>query len=370
MAPVTRELARRPAVFQPLLVTTAQHRELLDQALLAFSLRTHTDLALMTHDQPLPVFTARAVAGVADLLDAIAPDAVLIHGDTTTAFATALAAFYNGLLIGHVEAGLRSNQRVSPFPEEMNRRLIGTLAQLHFAPTQGARANLLREGVEDATIFVTGNTSIDALLTFDPETSFDDSNLERLVADDRRILLVTAHRRETWGAPLVRICAALREITRRFADTHVVFPVHPNPNVREVVYHELRDARSITLIEPVSYADFMRLVHRSYVLLTDSGGLQEEAPAMRKPVLVLRETTERPELLDVGAGLLVGTDTTRIIRAVSRLLQHHRTYERMASAPNPFGDGKAAVRIVDLLEQRLSGAAAPDTSETFALAAS
>jgi UDP-N-acetylglucosamine 2-epimerase (non-hydrolysing) len=318
MAPVVRELERRSGTFQPLLVTTAQHRDLLDQTLASFALETRADLALMTFDQRLPTFTGRAVPAVAELLDQLAPDAVLIHGDTTTAFATALAAFYNGLLIGHVEAGLRSNQRESPFPEEMNRRLIGNLAELHFAPTARARANLLREGVHGESIYVTGNTVVDAMREFRPDTAFDDSRLESL-AGEGRLLVVTAHRRETLGAPLTAICQALREITRRFADTRVVFPVHPNPRVRDVVCRELSGNPSIALVEPVSYADFLRLVHRSCLILTDSGGLQEEAPSLGKPVLVLRDTTERPELLEAGGGLLVGADRRGVVRAAARL---------------------------------------------------
>jgi UDP-N-acetylglucosamine 2-epimerase (non-hydrolysing) len=369
MAPVVRELERRSGVFEPLLVTTAQHRELLDQTLASFRLETRSDLALMTPDQRLPTFTGRAVPAVAELLDELAPEAVLIHGDTTSAFATALAAFYKGLLVGHVEAGLRSNQRESPFPEEMNRRLIGNLAELHFAPTTRARDNLLREGVDGGSIWVTGNTVVDALLEFRPDSAFDDSRLEALTGQ-RRLLVVTAHRRETLGAPLAAICQALREITRRFADTRVVFPVHPNPHVRDVVRRELSDNASIALIEPVSYGDCLRLVHRSCLILTDSGGLQEEAPSLGKPVLVLRDTTERPELLEAGGGVLVGTDPRRIVRAASRLLRSPAAYERMASAPNPFGDGRAAVRIVDVLERRLCVSAPMDESESLALAAS
>jgi UDP-N-acetylglucosamine 2-epimerase (non-hydrolysing) len=371
MAPVVRELERRSGTFEPLLVTTAQHRDLLDQTLASFALDTCADLALMTRDQRLPAFTGRAVPAVADLLGELAPDAVLIHGDTTTAFATALAAFYKGLLIGHVEAGLRSNQRESPFPEEMNRRLIGNLAELHFAPTARARANLLREGVDDDTIYVTGNTVVDALHEFRPDSAFDDSRLESLVGHgEGRLLVVTAHRRETLGAPLEAICQALRDITRRFSDTRIVFPVHPNPRVRDVVCRELSENSAIALIEPVGYADFLRLVHRSCLILTDSGGLQEEAPSLGKPVLVLRDTTERPELLEAGGGLLVGTDPRRIVRAAARLLRNRAAYDRMAAAPNPFGDGRAASRIVDVLERRLGASAQIEEPDSLALAAS
>lgn len=371
MAPVVRELERRNGAFEPLLVTTAQHRDLLDQALASFDLSTCADLALMTRDQQLPAFTGRAVPAIANLLGELAPDAVLIHGDTTTAFATALAAFYNGLVIGHVEAGLRSNQRESPFPEEMNRRLIGNLAELHFAPTARARANLLREGVDDDTIHVTGNTVVDALHEFRPDSTFDDPRLESLTRDGAgRLLVVTAHRRETLGAPLEAICRALREIARRFPDTRIVFPVHPNPRVRDIVQRELSGDSAIALLEPVGYADFLRLVHRSCLILTDSGGLQEEAPSLGKPVLVLRDTTERPELLEAGGGLLVGTDPRRIVRAVARLLRNRAAYERMAAAPNPFGDGRAASRIVDVLAQRLGAGAQVEESNSLALVAS
>ena len=369
MAPVVRELERRRGMFEPLLVTTAQHRDLLDQTLASFELDTTADLALMTRDQRLPTFTGRAVPAVAALLDELAPDAVLIHGDTTTAFATALAAFYKQLLIGHVEAGLRSNQRESPFPEEMNRRLIGNLAELHFAPTPRARDNLLREGVDGDAIHVTGNTVVDAMLEFRPDSAFDDARLEALTAEGR-LLVVTAHRRETLGPPLTAICQALRDIVRRFTDVRIVFPVHPNPRVRDVVCRELNGNSAIALIEPVGYADFLRLVQRSCLILTDSGGLQEEAPSLGKPVLVLRETTERPELLEAGGGLLVGTDPRRIVRATARLLQNAAAYERMSAAPNPFGDGCASARIVDVLERRFGAGAQPAASDPIVLAAS
>jgi UDP-N-acetylglucosamine 2-epimerase (non-hydrolysing) len=337
--------------------------------LASFDLEPRADLALMTHDQRLPALTGRAVPAIADLLEDLAPDAVLIHGDTTTAFATALAAFYKGLLIGHVEAGLRSNQRVSPFPEEMNRRLIGNLAELHFAPTARARDNLLHEGVDENAIHVTGNTVVDALLTFRPDSEFDDPRLHD-IAGNGRLLVVTAHRRETLGPPLRAICDALLEITRRFRDTRVVLPVHPNPRVRDVVTRTLGGCSAVTLLDPVSYADFLRLVFRSYLVLTDSGGLQEEAPSLGKPVLVLRDTTERPELLESGGGLLVGTDPERIVRAASRLLRSSATYDRMAAAPNPFGDGLAAARVADVLEQWLAGSAATPARNPVALAAS
>jgi UDP-N-acetylglucosamine 2-epimerase (non-hydrolysing) len=368
MAPVIRELRTRD-VFEPLLVTTAQHRQLLDQALACFDLRTCADLDLMTHDQRLPELTSRAIPAIHDLFDRFSPDAVLIHGDTTTAFTTALAGFYKGLLIGHVEAGLRSYQRESPFPEEMNRRLIGSLAQLHFAPTEKARSNLVQEGVRDSEIFVTGNTVVDALQQFPHESPFDDPRLEMLLGAGRT-LLVTAHRRETMGDPLVSVCRALKEITRRFGDVHIVFPLHPNPRVREIVCRELSGEAAISLVEPVSYSDCLRLMQRCYLILTDSGGMQEEAPSMGKPVLVLRETTERPELLESGAGMLVGTDFERIVRATSRLLRQRAIYDRMAAAPNPFGDGRAATRIVDVLERRLSGEAQCPETNPLVLAAS
>ena len=368
MAPVVRELRRRSDTFEPLLVTTAQHRELLDQTLAAFGLATCADLDLMTRDQRLPDLTGRAIPAVYDLFDQLAPDGVLIHGDTTTAFTTALAGFYKGLLVGHVEAGLRSYQRESPFPEEMNRRLIGNLAELHFAPTHRARLNLLNEGIDPASIWVTGNTVVDALQQFPHDMPFDDPSLTPLLA--QRTLLVTAHRRETLGPPLVSICRALRTITESFEDVRIVFPLHPNPRVREIVGGELCGAPRISLIEPVSYGDFLRLMQRSYLILTDSGGMQEEAPSMGKPVLVLRETTERPELLESGAGVLVGTDAAHIVRCTSRLLRHRGLYDRMAAAPNPFGDGRAAARIVDVLERRLTGAAPCDQHDRLALAAS
>jgi len=353
MAPVIRELNRQASVFEQLVVATAQHREMLDQVLSLFAIRPDIDLGLMQHDQDLVSFASRSLLQLSHLLTDVMPDAVLIQGDTTTVMAAALAASYHGVCIGHVEAGLRSFDRNEPFPEEINRRVTGCLADLHFAPTERARLNLLREGVAEDSIFVTGNTIIDALKSIPLEGAFEDAALNRIAFASARILLVTAHRRENHGAPLRSICRALKAIVERFDDVAIVYPVHLNPNVGSVVRDELAGADRVHLIKPVSYQDLLRLMDRSHLILTYSGGIQEEAPSFRKPVLVLRQVTERPELIEVGGGKLVGTDTTRILNEATVLLTEPVEYERMRSAQNPFGDGHAAERIVYELAEHL-----------------
>ena len=355
MAPVVKELRRRSAEFEQVVVATAQHRELLDQVLSAFGIEPDIDLNLMQRDQSLSDFASRSLHALSNLFSELNPRAVLIQGDTTTVMTAALAAFYNNFRVGHVEAGLRSFDRRNPFPEEINRRVASCLVDMHFAPTERARRNLLNEGTEDEDIFVTGNTIVDALKSIPLEGGFEDERLDRLDFEGNRMLLVTAHRRENHGEPLRSICRGLRMIAERFDDVGIVYPVHPNPNVTRVAEEELASVERVSLIDPVSYKDLLRLMDRCHLILTDSGGMQEEAPSFHKPVLVLRGVTERPEVVEAGAGRLVGTDSERILEAASELLSDPREYRKMSEAENPFGDGLAARRIVDALARRFGG---------------
>jgi UDP-N-acetylglucosamine 2-epimerase len=353
MAPVIRELQRRQSLFDQKVVTTAQHRQMLDQVLAVFGIEPDIDLGLMQQNQDLAGFASRCLVSLSALLSDLMPDAVLVQGDTTTVMTAALAAFYKGIRVGHVEAGLRSFNRYHPFPEEINRRIAGCLATIHFAPTESARLNLLHEGVPEQTIFVTGNTIVDALSSISVGTNYDDHKLASLDRNGNRLLLVTAHRRENHGQPLRSICEALKTLANNFDDIDVVYPVHLNPSVQAVVREELDQADRVHLVDPVSYPDMLRLMKRCYLILTDSGGIQEEAPSFHKPVLVLREVTERPELIEANAGKIVGTDSRTIVDATSRLLTDAVEYAQMSAVANPFGDGHAAERIADVLGQQL-----------------
>jgi UDP-N-acetylglucosamine 2-epimerase len=306
----------------------------------------------MQDKQDLAEFASKSLLSLSVLFSDLKPNAVLVKGDTTTVMTASLAAFYKGISVAHVEAGLRSFDRGQPFPEEINRRVTACLASIHFAPTSRARVNLLQEGVPEGTVFVTGNTIVDALESIILGDAFDDDRLTRFDGNGR-LLLVTAHRRENHGQPLRAICQALRTITSTFDDVEVAYPVHLNPSVADVVREELGNIDRIHLVDPVSYPDLLRLMKRSYLILTDSGGIQEEAPSFRKPVLVLREVTERPELIEANAGRIVGTDVRRIVDATSQLLNDAAEYEGMTAVRNPFGDGHAAERIADILTQRL-----------------
>ncbi len=353
MAPVIQALNRRKDVFDHTFVSTAQHREMLDHVLQVFGIRPDVDLQLMQPDQRLAHFAARALAALSDLFAQLAPDAVLVQGDTTTVMIAALAAFYHGVKVGHVEAGLRSFDRRNPFPEEINRRMAGVVAELHFAPTERARGNLLREGVAPESVFVTGNTIVDALQSMPLEGGFENEELNSVGLDRHRVLLVTAHRRENHGPPLISICEAIKTLVATFEDVEVVYPVHRNPNVQGPVRNALGSTPRVHLVDPVSYGDLLRLMKRCRLILTDSGGIQEEAPSFHKPVLILREVTERPEVIEVGAGRIVGTDSARIVEEASRLLSDAEAYRAMSSAQNPFGDGHAAERIVNILAETL-----------------
>ena len=361
MAPVVHALNRRKEIFKHTLVSTAQHREMLDSALCAFGLKPDIDLELMKPNQQLAHFAANAISTLSELFVQLNPDAVLVQGDTTIVMAAGLAAFYHGVKVGHVEAGLRSFDRRNPFPEEINRKITASVADLHFAPTERAKANLLKEGVAQESIFVTGNTIVDALQSIRLEGEFDNPELSSVSTQSRRLLLVTAHRRENHGAPLAAISRALKDFVTKFNDIEIIFPVHLNPNVRGPVRDLLGSAPRIWLTEPLSYPDLLRLMQRCHFILTDSGGIQEEAPSFHKPVLILREVTERLEVVEAGAGKIVGTDENLIVQETSRLLTDSETYERMSSAPNPFGDGGAAERIAQTLEKTLNRSTGPTT---------
>jgi UDP-N-acetylglucosamine 2-epimerase (non-hydrolysing) len=359
LAPVIRELGKRPE-FAPRVCVTAQHREMLDQVLQLFEIRPDWDLGIMRPDQSLFEVTERALAALEGVLEAERPELVLVQGDTTTAFVGALAGFYRKIRVGHIEAGLRSHDKFAPFPEEMNRRLADELSDLLFAPTEGAKANLLREGFPEERIFVTGNTVIDALLwTVERlESPEAQARLARRFAElgldleGKRLILVTAHRRESFGR-LGEICHALRLIAEHNRDVELVYPVHLNPQVQGPVRRALEGTDRVRLLEPLDYESFVWLMSRAYLILTDSGGIQEEAPSLGKPVLVMRERTERPEALATGTAKLVGVAPQRIFQEAQRLLDEPAEYAKMARAVNPFGDGHAAERIVSILKERL-----------------
>ena len=343
MAPVVLELCKYPEI-KSIVAVTAQHREMLDQVLNLFDIRPDFDLNIMSEGQTLFDITSRALLGLDKVLTAASPDMVLVHGDTTTTFAGALAAYYHQIEVGHVEAGLRTQNKFSPYPEEMNRRLTGALADLNFAPTPTAKDNLLREGVDADKIFVTGNTVIDALL----QTVRADYNFQH-VSKDKRVILVTTHRRENLGEPLRHVYKALKSLVEEFPDVEIIFPVHKNPKVREVVNEELGGLERVCLTDPLDYEPFANLMNRATLILTDSGGVQEEAPALGKPVLVLRDTTERPEAVDAGTVKLIGTNQAAVYGAAKELLTDAAEYRRMAEARSPYGDGHAAERIVKAL---------------------
>lgn len=350
MAPIVLELQKHPDTIVPVVAVTAQHREMLDQVLNLFHIKPDYDLNIMAAGQTLFDITTRAMMGLDKVLTEEEPDIVLVHGDTTTTFAGALAAYYHQTAVGHVEAGLRTHNKYSPFPEEMNRRLTGCIADLNFAPTSTSEANLLAENVPPESIFVTGNTVIDALHhTVRDDFDFQENSLKDVDFANKRIILVTTHRRENLGEPMRHVYKALKQLTEEFDDVEVVFPVHKNPKVREVVNEELGGLAKVHLIDPLDYEPFANLMHRAYLILTDSGGVQEEAPALGKPVLVLRDTTERPEAVDAGTVKLIGTDRERVYEEAKKLLTDKAEYSRMAESVNPYGDGKAAARIIQAI---------------------
>jgi len=368
MAPLVKHFQQFPGDFDTRVCVTAQHRQMLDQVLQIFDIKPDYDMNLMQPGQDLYDLTSRVLLGMRDILKAEKPDVVLVHGDTTTSTATALAAFYQQIDVGHIEAGLRTHNIYSPWPEEINRQITGRIARYNFSPTQGSRANLLRENVADSSIIVTGNTVIDALFTIQnklknaKEMSSDLDNsivskgislemIQSWKASRRKLILVTGHRRENFGDGFLRICEALKAVAIQNEDCDIVYPVHLNPNVQKPVFEILSNIPNIFLIDPLDYLPFVYMMGMSFFVLTDSGGIQEEAPGLGKPVLVMRDTTERPEAVDAGTVKLVGTDFDKIVGESNKLLHDAAYYKGMSQAANPYGDGKACQRIVDFFRE-------------------
>lgn len=354
LAPVINKL-EDSNLFEAVIVVTAQHREMLDQVLKLFQIAPHYDLDIMEEKQELFDITIKSIKGLKSILQKEKPDLLLVQGDTTTTLSAALSAFYLKTPIGHIEAGLRTFKKYQPFPEEMNRQLTSLLSDLCFAPTEVSRDNLLAEGVKDENIFVTGNTVIDALLaTVRDDYIFTHPVLSKIDFDSRRIVLVTIHRRESWGEPLKRICHAIKRIVADVKDIEVIFSLHPNPLVKEEAKQILGGKKRVYLLEALDYESFANLLNKCYLILTDSGGIQEEAPTLGKPVLVLREVTERPEAIEAGTAKLAGIEEENIVKLSLELLTNSASYGKMARASNPYGDGKAAERIIEVLGKYFS----------------
>jgi UDP-N-acetylglucosamine 2-epimerase (non-hydrolysing) len=358
MAPVIKELSGNPAI-KPMVCVTAQHRGMLDQVLELFEIRPEIDLDIMRDGQDLFHVIRRVLDGMREVLERVRPDMVLVQGDTSTAFGAALSAFYKQVPVGHVEAGLRTWDLHAPFPEEANRAMITRVAALHFAPTEKGKKNLLKENVREERIFVTGNTVIDALLSIREKIkgkgpvywvhNFGEALIKPISDEERKIILVTGHRRENFGEGIENVCRAIGRIASSFKDVHIIYPVHPNPNVIDPVSEILGRFENVSLIRPLEYEPFVYLMDRAHFIITDSGGLQEEAPSLGKPVLVAREVTERPEAVEAGTAILVGTDPHRIFEKASMLLEDKEIYTKMARAHNLFGDGRASKRIAEVL---------------------
>ncbi len=352
MAPVVLELDRRPDEFQSVVCGTGQHREMLDQALAIFEIEKDVDLEVMTENQSLPKLTSKLFSGLDDVIVGTKPDWILAQGDTTTVMAASITAYYHRVKFGHVEAGLRTHDRFNPFPEEVNRVIADHIADLMFAPTERSKAELLKEGLSEERILVTGNTVVDAMMAaLEKPYDFSTGPLAGLPIDEKRLVVITSHRRESFGDTFEGICKALRRLAERFADegVHLIYPVHLNPNVQKPVYEILSGIDNVSLMEPIDYLSLQNLMRRADLILTDSGGIQEEAPSVDVPVLVMRETTERPEGVDAGAVKLIGTDPNTIFTESVRILTDPKAAAAMAEIPNPYGDGKAAKRIVDAL---------------------
>lgn len=349
MAPLVKELEKRNEI-ESIVCVTAQHREMLDQVLETFNIKPDYDLNIMKQGQTLSEITSRALLGLEEVIKECKPNIVLVHGDTTTTFAGALAAFYNQVSIGHVEAGLRTNDKYSPFPEEMNRQMVDCMTDMFFAPTEISKENLLLENIDENKIYITGNTAIDAMST----TVKEDYHHNELdwIKDNERLILLTSHRRENLGEPMRNIFKAVKRIVDEFDDVKVIYPIHKNPKVREIANEVFEDTDRVKLIEPLEVFDFHNFQNKSYIILTDSGGIQEEAPSLGKPVLVLRDTTERPEGIKAGTLKLVGTDEDIIYEETKKLLNDKEEYEKMSKASNPYGDGHASERIVDAIIEK------------------
>ena len=349
MAPLVKELERRGEIESKVCVT-AQHREMLDQVLEYFDIKPDYDLNIMKSKQSLTGITNRVLEGLEEVFREEKPDMILVHGDTTTTFGGALAAFYQQIKVGHVEAGLRTFDKYFPFPEEMNRKLTGALADLHFAPTKGSKANLLREGVKEEDIYITGNTVIDAIQhTVKDGYVFENEELNRIDFENKKIIMITAHRRENWGEGIENICAALNKIVDDNEDVELVYLVHLNPIVKDVVFEKLGNNNRIHLLPPLDTKETHNLMNKAFMVMTDSGGLQEEAPHLGKPVLVLRDVTERPEAVEYGTVKLVGTNVEKVVSEANNLLQNKEAYEVMSKSVNPYGDGRASERIADAI---------------------
>ncbi|ASN04064.1 non-hydrolyzing UDP-N-acetylglucosamine 2-epimerase [Virgibacillus necropolis] len=346
MAPLVLELKKRSDLIEPIVTVTAQHREMLDQVLGIFDIKPDYDLDIMKQRQTLAQITTRALEGLDDVMREVQPDIVLVHGDTTTTFAASLAAYYNQIAVGHVEAGLRTWDKYSPYPEEMNRQLTGVMADLHFSPTEKSKQNLLNENKPEDRIFVTGNTAIDALKTT-VDASYSSPILDEI--GDKRLVLMTAHRRENLGNNMKQMFRAIKRLVEIHDDVQVIYPVHLNPVVQETAANILGDDDRIKLIEPLGVVDFHNFASRAHLILTDSGGVQEEAPSLGVPVLVLRDTTERPEGIDAGTLKLAGTDEDTVFNLANELLSDKKAHDKMSKASNPYGDGKASERIADAI---------------------
>jgi len=350
MYPVYKELKLYNEL-ETKVVITSQHEEMLKQVIELFNIQTDYDLHVMEDRQTLTKITVKVLTGLKEIIEIDRPDLLLVHGDTTTTFASSLAAFYEKIPVGHVEAGLRTFNRYAPFPEEMNRKLTDALSNIFFAPTEKARENLLKEGADEKSIFVTGNTVVDALL----EILKKDIKLNLPIDEKEKFIVVTAHRRENWGKPMENICRAIDYIGKKYKDVFkIIFSVHKNPTVREIVMRILSGNKNIYLIEPMDYISFIKLLSKSYIILTDSGGIQEEAPSLKKPVLLMRETTERPEAVESGVVKIVGTDTEKIIEETERLINDKNVYNAMTESKNPFGDGVAGKRIAKIVYDYLT----------------
>lgn len=352
MAPIVKELKRRE--LDHIIIVTAQHREMLDQKLDVFGITPHYDLDIMQYDQDLFYVTTSVLGEIKPILLKEKPDVILVQGDTTTTFAASLAAFYLRIPVGHVEAGLRTWNKFNPYPEEINRQLTTRLTEFHFAPTEWSKKNLLREGIDASKIFVTGNTVIDALMMIvAPDYQFKEKPLSQIDFSNRRVILLTTHRRENFGEPMQNIFEACRLLVESNTDVELVYPVHPNPNVQATARRILSGVPRVHLIEPMEYRPFVQLMNKCYLILTDSGGIQEEAPSLGKPVLVLRRTTERPEAIEAGTAKLVGTEREKIVREAQRLLSDRAAYTEMATKANPYGNGKSAERIVQIILEKV-----------------
>lgn len=353
MAPLVKELKKEESIITKVCVT-GQHREMLDQILKVFDIKPDYDLNIFKHGQTLTEVTHKSLVGVEEVVKEFKPDLLLVQGDTTAVFAGALAAFYNGIKIGHVEAGLRSGDLYSPYPEEANRMLTGILTNFHFAPTQHSKENLLREGYDESKIYITGNTEIDALqMVLDKNYKFEDDIINNIDFKNKKVIVMTAHRRENIGENMENIFEAIRDVVNNNDDVEVIYAMHKNPKVREIAYKILSDNPRVHLTEPIDYLPFMNLIAKSYLVVTDSGGIQESAPALGKPVLVVRKETERPEGIEAGTARLIGVDRDEIYKHINLLVNNKEEYLKMANAVNPYGDGNAAKNIVKIIKENL-----------------